>query len=61
MPNLLHVVLRTPEANLEPILQVVATAHQVAPEEYVDFRSAAVGRELAALLCRRWRSFSSTD
>jgi len=28
----------------------VATSHQVAPEEYVGFRSAAAGRELAALL-----------
>ena len=61
MPNLLHVVLRTPETNLEPILQVVATAHPVAPEEYVGFRSAATGRERAAWLCRRWTGVSLAE
>ncbi len=61
MPNLLHVLLRTPEANLEQILQVVATAHPVAPEEYVGFRSAAAGRERAAWLCHRWTGVSLAE
>jgi putative transposase len=61
MPNHIHVLLRTPEANLEQILQVVATAHQVAPEEYVGFRSAAAGREMAAWLCRRWTGVSLAE
>ena len=60
MPNL-HVLLRTPESNLEPTLPVVATSHQVTPEEYVGFRSAATGRERAALLCRRWTGVSLAE
>lgn len=69
MRNHLHVLLRTPRGqslprhaalverlrgvDLEQIFQVVAMANPAAPEAYVGFRSAAVGREMAALLCRR--------
>ena len=38
----------------DEIIAETAAYHEVAPEEYVGFRSQAAGREIAALLCRRW-------
>jgi hypothetical protein len=38
------------------VIEVVARMHAVAPQDYVGFRSAAPGREMAALLCRRHTS-----
>ena len=38
----------------EQIISETAAYHDVAPAEYVGFRSAAAGREIAAFLCRRW-------
>lgn len=35
-------------------MATVADVHEVEPEEYVGFRSLAAGREMAALLCRRY-------
>jgi putative transposase len=36
------------------IINVVAAAHGVETSEYVGFRSSAAGREMAAMLCRRY-------
>ncbi len=36
------------------IMKLVVTAHGVDVTEYVGFRSGAAGREMAALLCRRY-------
>ncbi|TWT50179.1 Chromosomal replication initiator protein DnaA [Rubripirellula amarantea] len=38
----------------EQIIEETAFYYDVSPQEYVGFRSLAPGRELAALLCRRW-------
>ena len=37
-------------------MATVADMHEVEPEEYVGFRALAAGREMAALLCRRYTS-----
>ena len=44
---------RTGAITVDDVIQAVATMHDVEPQEYVGFRSAAAGREMAALLCRR--------
>ncbi len=38
----------------EQIIEETACYHEVCSTEYVGFRSLAAGREIAALLCRRW-------
>ena len=38
----------------EQIISETARYYEVCPSEYVGFRSQAAGREMAALLCRRW-------
>ncbi|TWU59467.1 Chromosomal replication initiator protein DnaA [Rubripirellula tenax] len=38
----------------DEIIAATAAYHEVGSEEYVGFRSQAAGREIAALLCRRW-------
>lgn len=38
----------------EQVISATAMVHQVDPEEYVGFRSQAPGREMAALICRRY-------
>ena len=43
---------RTGAITVDEVIEVVATVHDVEPQEYVGFRSAARGREMAALLCR---------
>jgi REP element-mobilizing transposase RayT len=39
---------------IDEVMATVADMHEVEPEEYVGFRSPAAGREMAALLCRRY-------
>lgn len=41
---------------IDEVMATVADMHEVEPEEYVGFRSLAAGREMAALLCRRYTS-----
>ena len=41
---------------IDEVMATVADVHEVEPEEYVGFRSLAAGREMAALLCRRYTS-----
>jgi len=38
----------------ELIIEETAFCHEVCSTEYIGFRSLAAGREVAALLCRRW-------
>ena len=42
--------------SVDEVIRAVAQLHRVEPEEYVGFRSMASGREMAALLCRRYTS-----
>lgn len=39
---------------VDEVMAAVAEIHEVKPEEYTGFRSTAAGREMAALLCRRY-------
>jgi len=39
---------------VDEVMEAVAQMHEVEPEQYVGFRSLAAGREIAALLCRRY-------
>ena len=39
---------------IDEVMATVADMHEVEPEEYVGFRSPAAGREMVALLCRRY-------
>jgi len=41
---------------MDQIIHAVAAAHEVEPWAYVGFRCMAPGREMAALLCRRYSS-----
>ena len=38
----------------DEIIRATAEEHGVDPADYVGFRSMSAGREMAALLCRRW-------
>lgn len=40
--------------SVQEILRVTALEHGVEPLDYSGFRSPAVGRDMAAWLCRRW-------
>ncbi len=42
--------------SIEEIMELVAVKHQVNSSHYVGFRSSAPGREMAALICRRFTS-----
>ena len=42
------------------LMEAVVAIHVVDPSEYAGFRSLAVGREMAALLCRRYAFAPST-
>jgi len=39
---------------IDEIIAETAAYHEVDPSQYVGFRTQAAGREMAALLCRRW-------
>jgi len=41
---------------VDEVMAAVAEIHEVEAEEYFGFRSLAAGREMAALLCRRYTS-----
>ena len=41
---------------VDKVMGTVAMLHDVEPQDYVGFRSLAAGREMAALLCRRYTS-----
>jgi hypothetical protein len=41
---------------VDKVMAAVAEIHEVDPAEYVGFRSLAAGREMAALVCRRYTS-----
>ena len=45
---------RLKAVTVEQIIAETALYYEVCPTEYVGFRSLAAGREIAALLCRRW-------
>jgi len=45
---------RLKAATAEQIIEETAFYHGVCSSEYIGFRSVAAGREIAALLCRRW-------
>ncbi len=47
---------RTRAYSSQEILDLVAEQHQVDSSEYVGFRSSAPGRDMAALVCRRFTS-----
>ena len=42
-------------------MAAVAEIHEADPEEYVGFRSLAAGREMAALICRRYTSVTMAE
>jgi len=47
---------RTNVTTVDEVIGTVAAMHEVEPQQYEDFRSPAAGREMAALLCRRYTS-----
>lgn len=47
---------RTQAYSIQEILDLVAEQHQVESSDYVGFRCSAPGREMAALVCRRFTS-----
>ena len=38
----------------DEIIRATAEEHDVDPADYIGFRAMSAGREMAALLCRRW-------
>ena len=51
-----RLIRRMGALSVDEVVRVVAQVHGVEPEEYVGFRALARGREMAALLCRRYTS-----
>jgi hypothetical protein len=51
-----RLVRRMRVVTMDQIIEATAAEHGVASDEYVGFRSLASGREMAALLCRRYTS-----
>ena len=51
-----RLIRRTQAFSIEEIMELVADEHQVDRAQYVGFRSSAPGREMAALICRRFTS-----
>jgi hypothetical protein len=47
---------RTRAYSIQEIMQLVAERHQVDSSQYIGFRCSASGREMAALVCRRFTS-----
>ena len=47
---------RTRAYSIGEIMELVAEEHDVDSSQYVGFRSSAPGREMAALVCRRFTS-----
>jgi hypothetical protein len=47
---------RTRAYSIGEIMELVADQHEVDSSQYVGFRSSAPGREMAALVCRRFTS-----
>jgi hypothetical protein len=47
---------RTRAYSIGEIMELVADQHQVESSQYVGFRSSAPGRDMAALVCRRFTS-----
>ena len=45
---------RTEPVNIDSILKATADEYGVKAEQYCGFRSRAGGRDVAAMLCRRW-------
>ncbi len=41
---------------VDEVIETVAEIHEIELEQYVGFRSSAPGREMAALMCRRYTS-----
>jgi REP element-mobilizing transposase RayT len=52
---------RTEPVTVRAILSATAKQYGVSPEEYCGFRSGAGGRDIAAMLCRRWTSATLKD
>ena len=51
-----RLIRRTRAYSVEEIVDIVAEEHDVDSAQYVGFRSSAPGREMAALICRRFTS-----
>ena len=56
-----RLIQRTRAYSVEEIVDIVAEEHDVDSAQYVGFRSSAPGREMAALICRRFTSSTLTQ